>query len=294
LELDYLAGVQHAGYLVAQAKGFYAKAGLKVRITQGQGSVTTGTLVGTGKADFGIMGAGEILSAVSDGLPLKAVFTQIRQSPTAIVYNPKKVVVTKLSDLYGHKLGIVFTSTVYKEWQSVAENAGIDLSKIDVVNVGANIITAMLSGDVDAIVAYPYSQAVTLALDGLPVKSLMFSAAGEPSIPNSSVVVNTGFASKNPALVKGFVQATKEGWEYTEAHPAEALQILAKDYPQLNPKASAQTLPLVLALMGTPADYGTYNTTAWGNELSLYRKEKLLGSRAITLSSVYDTSYLGS
>ncbi|WP_432989603.1 ABC transporter substrate-binding protein [Dactylosporangium sp. CA-233914] len=292
LQLDYLAGAQHTGYLVAKAKGFYKDAGIDVGITEGQGSVTTGTLVGQGKADFGIMGAGEILAAASKGIPLTAVFTQIQSSPTAIVYNPAKVQLSKLADLYGHKLGVTLTSTVYKEWLSVAAANHLDRTKIEEVNVGTNLIPAMLAGDVDAIVAYPYNQGVSLGLQGLAVKSLMLADAGEPAIPNSAVVVNSAFAQRDPASVKAFVTATKQGWEYTKAHPDEALDILAAQYPKLNPEAGKQMLPMILALMGDA--YGRYDEAAWTNLLELYKSEKLLGSKAITLPDVYNASYLGS
>jgi NitT/TauT family transport system substrate-binding protein len=292
LRLDWTWGAQHLGYLAAEELGYFADEGLDVTIAEGEGSAVTGTVVGTGDSAFGVMAAGEVLAASSKGLGVQSIYTVLQSNPTAFVYNKDKLDLESPEDLAGHTLGVSNQSTTYKEYQALAELTGLDVSGISEVAIGAQLVPAMLSDQVDAIVAFSNSQYPQLLLEGKNVGVLRFTDAGMPDIPSATVVVNTDFAKENPDTVSAFVSAVDRGWKWVAENQDEALEMLATTHPEVDPQFAAEALPLVLDLMGETEDFGTFNEESWQNLLDLYQTQGLLGA-PVELESVYDSEYLG-
>ena len=67
VRLDYYAGPEQAGFWVAKAKGWYAAAGLKVDVKEGQGSDSTAQLVAAGRETFGFVTGDALLRGEQQG-----------------------------------------------------------------------------------------------------------------------------------------------------------------------------------------------------------------------------------
>jgi NitT/TauT family transport system substrate-binding protein len=291
LRLDWTWGAEHTGYVVADALGYYKAEGLNVTTMEGEGSAVTATILAGGKADVGIISAGEVLASVSKGLPIQSVATVVQSSPTAIVYNKDRLTVNSLKDLYGHSLGVVTESSIYKEWRAVAALNQVDFSKIKEVAVGQAIVQSILTGQVDAITGWTFNQGLQAQVKGANVGFLTFGSIGL-DIPNSTIAVNNDFAAKNPEAVKAFLRATAKGWEYTIQHPDEALKLLFKAHPQMDTKYNTQKLPLVTKLMGDK--FGAFNPKTWQALHDLYASQHLLGGEIKLDGQAYTNKYLPS
>ena len=64
LAVDWILNGTHAGYFIAQEKGFYKEKGLDVSISRGFGSGDTIKRVATGSVDFGIADTGAVRSPI--------------------------------------------------------------------------------------------------------------------------------------------------------------------------------------------------------------------------------------
>lgn len=289
LRLDWTWGAEHTGYVVADELGYYEEAGLDVAIDEGEGSAVTATLLGTGGAEFGVISAGEVLTAVSKDIPIQSIATVVQTSPTSIVYNTDIFTPTSLADLAGHTLGVVTESSTYKEWQAVSQLAGIDTSQITEVAVGQAVVQAFLTEQVDAIIGWTFNQALQAEVEGANVGTLLFADQGL-NIPNSTLAVNNGWAAANPEAVAAFVDATRRGWEYTVANPEEALAILFERQPEIDVEYNTRKLPLVVDLMGD--EFGAFDLTAWEQLKSLYEEQGILARDVELDGEVFSQDYL--
>ena len=70
---DFFLTVYHAPYFIAADRGWYAEEGLEVEFFEGQGSSSTVQLVAAGEDDFGFAASEAVISAVSQGAPVKMV-----------------------------------------------------------------------------------------------------------------------------------------------------------------------------------------------------------------------------
>ena len=61
------------------------------------------------------------------------------------------------------------------------------------------------------------------------------------------------YIAANPDVVRGFVKAVKQGFEYTAAHPQDAVALMKKHQPQLNADTALKELP-ILARLSTSDD----------------------------------------
>lgn len=288
LRLDWSWGAQHAGYVVAQELGYYKEAGLDVEIDEGQGSSTTGQLVASGRADFGVVAAGQVLVANSTGLPLRAFATIAQKSPTTILYNKKLVQPASLDDLEGHSISVTTTSTTYNEFQAVASSNDLDLSKIKVVSAGTAATQAFVSGEVDTHLGLSYLDGPQAELAGVDVGYLPLSDFGL-DVPFTALVTNEDFLNGNADEVAAFAKATERGWEYVQQHPDKALEIFNDAEPQTDKELNAKILPLFVELLGN--NVGSYDESHWGALEKLYEDAGLL-KESVDLSTVYDDTVL--
>ena len=80
--LDWIYQGPHAGFLVAQDKGYYAKAGLNVDLGPGKGSGSTAQLVASKATQFGFSDGFVVGNSVSKGMNIRTVAAIYRRNPT--------------------------------------------------------------------------------------------------------------------------------------------------------------------------------------------------------------------
>src|SRR5690625_2768676 len=85
--LNWFAQPAHAGNYAAIKAGIYEDYGLDVDIEQGGPQVSATQIVASGKAQFGIANADEVLMARDEGLPLVAVAAGFQDTPQAFAFH---------------------------------------------------------------------------------------------------------------------------------------------------------------------------------------------------------------
>src|SRR5215471_21306541 len=113
--LDWIYQGPHAGFLVAQDKGYYAKAGLNVDLGPGKGSGSTAQLVASKATQFGFADGFVVGNSVSKGMSIKMVAGIFRRNPTAVTVLADSPI-NSPKDLEGKSIAITPGAAQHQQW----------------------------------------------------------------------------------------------------------------------------------------------------------------------------------
>ena len=230
--LDYIPNTNHTGMYVALDRGYYAEAGLNVRIIEPTEGATN-TLVAVGKGDFGVAYQEDITMAhaMDEPLPIRAIAALIQHNTSGIVSWAGKNI-TSVKD---------FAGKTYAGWggpgeeavlRAVMEAEGLDFSTLNMVISDGNF--AALEKDVDLMWFFEAWDMVICQLNDfelnyLPVREL------DPRLDYYTpvLITNEDMIANHPDVVSAFLEATRRGYMDAIADPdgcAAVLQKYAPDY----------------------------------------------------------------
>ena len=262
--LDWVYQGPNAGFMVAREKGFYTEAGFDVSITAGKGSASTAQLVAAKACQVGFVDGFVVGNGNSKGMNIKSVGSIFRRNPCSImVFEDSPIKTAK--DLEGKTVAISAGSAVIQQLPAFCKGAGVDASKIQIVNLDpAGIGPALITGKVDAIGAYVSSYVPTLEIRGKkPVRILWFSDAGVIAVSNG-ITMHDDLIKSDPGLVRAFVSATMKGFLYGRQHPDEAVAAVKTYQPTVDSAITHRELEVSWKLWLTPNTMG--KPLGWASE----------------------------
>lgn len=230
LLLDWKAQMEHAGFYVAEAKGFYAREGLEVEILEGSGAPTTAQLIGNGTYKLGVSSGSATVMARAKGIPVVSLAVINQHSPV-VVYSLAKSGITRPEQLVGKRVGVNIGGTKHREFQALLTHLGIDENAIQLMGMTESSPAPLLAGQVDAMLGYTEDQPVTVELRGEEVNRIALADHGI-DLYSTNIIVNQAYLEENPDLVRRFLRASLEGWAYAVDHPAEAVDAYMAARPE--------------------------------------------------------------
>ena len=233
--LDWTPNTNHTGLYVAQAKGYFEDAGLKVTIVQPPEDGAT-NMVASGQAQFGI--------DFQDYLP--PVFTSDEKVPVvavaAILQHNTSGIISLKEDGIDSPKGLEGKN--YATWdlpvekammQNIVEADGGDFSKVNLIPEYVENEPAALQQDIDAIWVYYAWAGISCKQAGLDTNMFYFKdITPEFDYYSPIIIANSDWAAENPDIAKAFLEATKDGYEFAIANPDEAADILCEQVPELD------------------------------------------------------------
>jgi putative hydroxymethylpyrimidine transport system substrate-binding protein len=236
LLLDYFPNADHVGIYKAQADGDFRDAGLDVDIKPPPDAASPLKLLAAGKADLAISYEPELLLARDKGLRLASVGALVQVPLTSIISLPAAKI-DKPADLADKKVGtagIPYQSAYIK---AVLEKAGEDPLSVDEINVGFNLVPALLSKKADAVLgAYWNYEAIDLKLRKRNPHVIRIEQAGVPTYAELVVVARKEYLAHNGGIVRRFMRALALGYEAVRTSPKAGVLALVKANPDLNAK----------------------------------------------------------
>ena len=263
--LDWFPNADHAPLYSALAAGDFRAAGLEVKPVIPSESAEPLKLLAAGKVDMAISYEPELLLARDEGLKLVSIAALVQRPLTSIIALPSSHI-SKVADLAGKTVGTAGIPYQAAELKSALQSAGVNPSSVHEVNVGFNLVPAMLSGKVAATLGgyWNYESLQLQLLHKHPV-TIPVDQAGIPTYNELVLVVREEQARLDGQDLRAFLQALTRGERSVRADPAAAAALLVKANPSLEGKLQLasieQTLPAVLPSGGNP--YGYQNPTAW-------------------------------
>ena len=227
LQTDWVHQGPNSGFLVAREKGFFADAGYDVTINQGKGSGNTAQIVGSKAVQFGFADGFVVGNSVSKGMKLKMVGGVYRRNPAAVMVLEDSDIKTP-KDLEGKTVGIATGSAQFQQWPAFVKGAGLDPSKVRVINVdGAGAAPALITGQVNAIAGFAQGYIPSIEIRGKKtVRTFWYADEGVTCMSNG-VIVHQDMLSE-PNLIRDIVRASMKGFLYARANPEEMAQIVKK------------------------------------------------------------------
>ena len=270
LVLDWYINPDHAPIMVAEQIGAFKAQGLDVKIVPPSDPALPPRLVAAGQADLAITYQPQVHFFADEGLPLVRVGTLIN-SPLNTVIALDKSIKTP-ADLKGKKVGYSVSGIEQATLATMAQHAHIDPQSIKLINVNFQLTSALLAGQVDAVIGgYRNIEALELKLQGKDPQVMNVEDFGVPAYDELVIVANRD--EIHAAKIKKFLVALQEGVTYLRAHPQETWQAFAAAHPELNTvlnqQAWQQTAPL---FAGNPAAldkarYEAYEQFLYNNKL---------------------------
>jgi putative hydroxymethylpyrimidine transport system substrate-binding protein len=265
LVLDYFPNADHAAIYAAQETGAFKEAGLDVRIRVPSDPAAPLKLVAGGKADVAISYEPELLLARDKGLRVASFGALVQKPLTSIISLGGKVKAPK--DLKGKKVGTAGIPYQSAYLKTIAKQAGVNPSTVHEVNVGFNLVSAMLSKKVDATLgAFWNYEGVQLQRERRHPTILRMEQIGVPTYNELVLVARQEDLRSRGDVMRRFVQALARGAAAVKRDPnvgADALVKANKDLDRGLQLASIKaTMPVFF-----PADpkfpWGYQNADEW-------------------------------
>ncbi|WP_439613304.1 ABC transporter substrate-binding protein [Reyranella sp.] len=235
-QTDWIPSGEHAMYYGAWSKGIYAKHGIDITITRGYGSGDTVTKVAAGAADFGVADIAAVMTArARTNVPIKTIAVLYNESPHSL-FVLKSSGITNFKGLEGKKIGITPGNSHRFYFPEVAKKAGTDPNKLIWTNMdGAAMAAQLIAKNIDAapfysIHYYYINKAAVKA--GQEILPLPFVEVGF-KIYAATLITTDKMAQDKPDLVKRFLAASKEAFEWAAANPEEACKLHVVRFPEV-------------------------------------------------------------
>jgi putative hydroxymethylpyrimidine transport system substrate-binding protein len=236
LMLDWFPNADHVGIYQALANGDFENAGLDVHVQVPSDPATPLRLLAAGKVDAAISYEPEVLLARNQGLQVVSVGAIVQQPLTSIVSLASKRI-TRPTQLRGKRVGDAGIAYQHAYLTTILQKAGVPPGSVKEINVGANLVPALLSGRVDAVLgAYWNYEAIQLAQLHKRPRVIRMDQVGVPTYDELVVAVRASTIVNHPDLIRRFVQALARGYESARSDPAGAVQHLIKASPGLDQK----------------------------------------------------------
>src|SRR5580658_6679441 len=256
LTLDWVFQGPNVGFLLAQDKGFYRDAGLDVVITPGKGSVSTAQLVASKASQFGFADGYVLGSGVARGMALKSVGSIFRRNPAAVVVFADSGI-NAPKDLEGKSIAITAGSAQFQQWPAFIKGAGLDASKIEVVNIDpAGVGVALITGRVPAIAGFAQGYVPTVEARSKKDVRIFWYADYGVTVVSNGIIVHEDLLKSDPELVRAFVNPTIKGFLYGRSNPEEAVATVRKYLETADPTIARRELELSWKTWVTPHTQG--------------------------------------
>jgi len=239
LVLDYLPNADHAGIYAAMQKDEFTSAALDVKLRTPSDPSAPLKLLASGKADLAISYEPELLLARAAGAKLVSIGALVQRPLTSIVSLAGKNAIRRPAQLEGKKVGTAGIPYQDAYLKTILEDAGADPERVTSVNVGFNLVPALLTKRVDATLGMFWNvEGVQLRQQDRKPVILRMDEVGVPTYNELVIVAREADVRSRGPLLRRFMRALARGHEQLRKDLDSGVDALVKANPDL--KASLQ------------------------------------------------------
>jgi len=232
LALDWIPWSNHSGLYMALDRGYFSEQGLDVEIYVPNDPATTLMSVGSGEDDFGLSYQSEVLIAGRAGVPITSVAALV-QHPLNSIMTLESSSITRPSELKGKTIGAYGVPSDAPLLETMLKADGIELNDVELVNVGFDLVPALISKQVDAIIgAYWVAESIAAANQGFPVNVIKMEDWGVPDFYEIVLVTSQKNVKESKDVVQKFINAMSKGYQDSLNDPQEAINVLSRLVPE--------------------------------------------------------------
>ena len=216
---QWTAQAQFAGYYVAEAKGFYRDAGVKVQIEHPSATQPAMARLRNNECQATTLQLCQAMEIVDEGIPLVNILQTSMNNAMVIVSARGKDPLTQK----GARVGI---------WSVGFGQLAICMSIKDHLDYEwvrfAQNVNLFVAGALDATLAMSYNEYYQLVQAGVKMtgKNVYRFCDHGYNVQEDGVYMTRDYYVKHKEQARRFAQASKKGWEWAATHPDETLDIV--------------------------------------------------------------------
>ena len=216
---QWTAQAQFAGYYVAEAKGFYREAGVKVRIEHPSSTMHAMSRLRNNYCQATTLQLCQAMEIIDEGIPLINILQTSMNNAMVIVSSRNKDPLTQK----GARVGI---------WSVGFGQLAICMSIKDHLDYEwvrfAQNVNLFVAGALDASLAMSYNEYYQLVQAGIQMtdKNVYRFCDHGYNVQEDGVYMTRDYYMKHREQAKKFAEASRKGWEWAAQHPDEALDIV--------------------------------------------------------------------
>lgn len=290
--LDWYPNSNHAGLFLAQANGWYEEAGLDVVLTTPADPTTVLQTVAAGRDDLGISYQTDVLLARAAGVPVVSV-AAISQVPLVGIMTLADAKITKPADLAGGVVAYPGIPSQEAFLDTMLEHDGLTRDDIELVNVGFDLLPALVSGKAaGALGAFWTHEPIVAEREGYPTEMMKVEAFGVPSYYELVLVASEEAVTAKAETIRTFLEVTRRGYDAAAEDPAAGLAALAEASPEMDVAVEEVGIDLVVPTW-TDGDvaFGTQTAERW-DAYGAWMKERGLIPAELDVASAWTDDLL--
>jgi len=246
LMLDWFVNPNHGPIIIAQQKGYFQKERLEVKIQEPTDPTLPPKLVATGDVDIAVYYQPGLTQGVDRGLAVAWAGTLIDCVLDGVMVldaGPIK----SLASLKGKTIGVSFNSAESAKLDTMFNPYGFSAKNIKMINVGWNLSSSLMTGQVDAIMGVCRNfELNVLKSHGSKGRIFCFEENGIPAYDQMIFIVNRKKYDKK--VIRGFLRSVEAGVKDITSHPEESWNVFVGSNPKqldndLNKRAWIDTIP---------------------------------------------------
>lgn len=266
LVLDFVPNADHAGIYYALGRGQFTQAGLDVRPRTPSDPSAPLKLLASGQADLAISYEPELLLARAKGAKVVAIGALVQRPLTSIISIGSKAIREpgQLEDKTVGTAGIPYQDAYLR---TIVDKAGIDPKRVHSVNVGFNLVRALLTKKVDATLgAFWNVEGVDLVRRKRNPRILRVDQLGVPTYDELVIVAREQDVRRRGPLLRRFMRALALSHEALRDDVDGAVDELVEANPALDrglERAQVQATLPVFFPRGRQRPFGYQDPVAW-------------------------------
>lgn len=247
LRLQWIGQTQFAGYIVADALGFYEQVGLDVTIKPAGPDLKPHLTVASGTDDFGVGVSNQIIMARSNSVPLVIVAQFFQDSANRYILK-KQNRIEDLEELRSESVGL-WLGGDEAEFLAMLASEGLRQEDLNIVPQEFSVIP-FLQDEYKLSQVTVYNELIEIESQ-LGKENIQIISPGEydAAIAGDMLFTSESMIKNNPEIVEKFVSASIRGWKFALENMEEATRIVVKQYPDLDYEKQLQMLQAVAPLI---------------------------------------------
>jgi putative hydroxymethylpyrimidine transport system substrate-binding protein len=235
IALDFQPNAVHAG--------IYAS-GLRIRVPAA--STDSLKLLAAGRADMSVVDIHDLGLAREAGSDVVGVGALVQRPLAAVI--ARRGDVRRPRDLGGRRVGVTGLPSDAAVLRAVVEHDGGDYDRVKKVTIGFSAVPSLITGRVDAVVAFWNAEGVALRERGVETREFRVDDYGAPRYPELVLAVKRQTLEARERLVDDMLGAIAEGTETALRDRDETVDTLVRASGADEPLIRAQLRAVAPAL----------------------------------------------
>jgi NitT/TauT family transport system substrate-binding protein len=287
MQLGWLLSGNQIGEVCAKQLGYYDQEGIEMRFQAGGPNIDGVAVVAAGRFEVGqVSSSPSLMLAASQDIPVVCFAAGAQEHPYAF-FSVKKNPIREPKDLIGKKVGIQATGVILLR-ALLAKNK-IPEKDVQIVTIGADM-SPVLTGQVDCVTGWLTNTSAMKVLGADMVSMRLWDTGVKLYALPYYATANT-IKTRGDVLAK-YLRASAKGWgfAYEPANRAKAVEMLVKEFSNLNAKDETEALDAMLKFSFSPRTktegWGAMDPAIWQDQISLYAELGQFSKRVPKLEEV--------